>query len=151
MGREFEVVKQDDQGGRRVSSLSPQQDAALRQLLELRSTAEWGAAVRRLDRALEGDGKLELSADEYDRAVAPVIRLRLRRAMMHALVDGAVGGPAAAQVLGYLGRSPGPVELEDLLDQNKFPNLASDDFAFLREIKSRLRWDLVKLKEAAGP
>ncbi len=64
---------------------------------------------------------------------------------------GAIGGPAAAQILGYLGRSPGPVELEDLLDQGKFPNLASDDFAFLREIKSRLRWDLVKLKEAAGP
>jgi hypothetical protein len=150
MGPEFEVVKQADEAGRRVSSLSPQQEAALRQLLELRSTPEWGAVVRRVDRALEGEGKLALTAQEYDVSVAPVIRLRLRRAMMHALMDGAIAGSAAAQILGYIGRSPGSVELEDILDQGKFPNLASDDFSFLREIKSRLRWDLVKLKEAAG-
>jgi len=146
---EYGLVKVARSGRSAVSGLSPQQEAGLRQLLEQRSAVEWDAKARRLDRALEGDGRLELSAAEYDRSLAAVIRLRLRRALMHALVDGAVSGPAAAQILGYVGHGQGAVELEDLLDPGRFPNLASDDFGFLRDIKNRLRWDLLKLKEAA--
>ncbi len=130
-----------------MSSLSPQQDKALRQLLEQRTAVEWDAKARRLDRALEAGDGLEVSAKEYDRLLGAVIRLRLRRALMHALLDGAISSPAAAQILGFVGHNH--ADLEDLLDRGKFPNLASDDFAFLGEIKSRLRWDLLKLKEAA--
>ncbi len=130
-----------------MSPLSPHQEEALRELLERKTGIEWDPKARRIDRALEAGQRLELTPEDYDATLGTLIRLRLRRALMHALIDGAIGSPAAAQILGFVGHNQAP--LEDLLDRQKFPNLTSDDFAFLREIRSRLRWDMLKLKEAA--
>ncbi len=130
-----------------MSRLSPQQEEALRELLERRTPSEWDSKARRIDRTLESGERLELTPEDYDASLGVVIRLRLRRALMHALIDGAMSSPAAAQILGFVGHNQAP--LEDLLDRQKFPNLTSDDFGFLREIRSRLRWDMLKLKEAA--
>jgi len=130
-----------------MSRLSPHQEEALRGLLERKTGIEWDPKARRIDRALEAGQRLELTPEDYEASLGTVIRLRLRRALMHALIDGAISAPAAAQILGFVGHNQAP--LEDLLDRQKFPNLTSDDFGFLREIRSRLRWDMVKLKEAA--
>jgi hypothetical protein len=94
---------------------------------------------------------VELTADEYQSLLAPLIRLRLRRALMHALEDDVITAPAAAQILGYLGHSRGQDTLEELLDPALFPNLDSPDFAFLKDIKGRLHQDVVELKAAATP
>src|SRR2546425_7051894 len=64
---------------------SEQQERALRELLGLRTAPEWDPEVQRVDRALVEGRRLELTAVEYDRLLAPVVRLRLRRAVMHAL------------------------------------------------------------------
>ena len=130
-----------------VSRLSPHQEQALRELLERRTPPEWGPKARRIDRTLESGQRLELTPEDYDTSLGTVIRLRLRRALMHAMIDDAISPPAAAQILGFVGHNQ--ASLEDLLNTKKFPNLGSEDFAFLREIKSRLRWDMLKLKEAA--
>jgi len=81
--------------------------------------------------------------------LAPVIRLRLRRALMHALQDGAISAPAAAQLLGFLRHSRNG-ELEQLLDPALFPNLDSADFAFLHDVKHVLHNDVKKLKAASN-
>jgi hypothetical protein len=128
---------------------SEQQEKALRELLGLRTAPEWDREVQRLDRALVEGREPELTAEEYDRLLAPVVRLRLRRALMHALEDGAVSSPAAAQMLGYLSHGRTDAYLEDLLDGGRFPNLASPDFAFLREIKDRLHQDVRHLRSVA--
>jgi hypothetical protein len=129
--------------------LSEQQETALREKLSLRTAPEWDMKVQNLDHALVAGGTLELTGDEYQSLLAPVIRLRLRRALMHALEDGVISAPAAAQILGYLGHSRGQGALEELLDPALFPNLASPDFAFLKDIKQRLHEDLLELKAAA--
>jgi hypothetical protein len=126
-----------------------QQEKALREVLGLRTAPEWDPRVQSLDRALVEGREPELTSEEYDRLLAPVVRLRLRRALMHALEDGAISSPAAAQILGYLGRSPGHAYLEDLLDGRRFPNLATTDFAFLRAVKDRLQQDVHQLKAIA--
>jgi hypothetical protein len=131
--------------------LSEQQEKALREKLSLRTAPEWDMKVQRLDRALVAGGAIELTGDEYESLLAPVIRLRLRRALMHALEDDVISAPAAAQILGYLGHSRGQGALEELLDPVRFPNLASPDFAFLNDIKRRLHQDLLELKAAARP
>ena len=64
---------------------SEQQEKALRELLGLRTAPEWDREVQRLDRALVEGRQPELTTEEYDRLLAPVVRLRLRRALMHAL------------------------------------------------------------------
>ena len=128
---------------------SEQQEKALRELLGLRTAPEWDREVQRLDRALVEGREPELTAEEYDRLLAPVVRLRLRRALMHALEDGAVSSPAAAQMLGYLSHGRTDAYLEDLLDARRFPNLASSDFAFVREIKDRLHQDVQRLRSVA--
>ena len=133
-----------------VAGPSKQQEEALRQLLGLRTAPEWDLEVQRLDRALvEGRGP-ELTTDDYDRLLAPLVRLRLRRALMHALEDGAVSSPAAAQILGYIRQSGTDAYLEDLLDSRRFPNVTSPDFAFLRDIKDRLHQDVQHLRSVAG-
>jgi hypothetical protein len=68
---------------------------------------------------------------------------------MHALEDGAVSSPAAAQILGYLSHGRQDAYLEDLLDGRRFPNLATQDFAFMRDIKDRLHEDVRRLRPAA--
>jgi len=40
---------------------------------------------------------------------------------------------------------------EELLDGRLFPNLASPDFSFLREIKERLHRDVRQLRSAITP
>lgn len=137
----------DGQG--RSGSLSEHQEKALRELLSLRTAPEWDMKVQRLDAALVAGGPLELTGDEYQSLLAPVIRLRLRRALMHALEDGVISAPAAAQILGYLGHSRSQGALEELLDPALFPNLASPDFAFLMDVKQRLHQDVLELKAAA--
>ncbi len=130
--------------------VSEQQEAALRELLEQRTPAEWDPKARELERAL-GEGRaLDLTAADYERLLAAVIRLRLRRALTRALKAGAINAPAAAQVLGFVGHSRQTVALEDLLNRDKFPNLASGDFAFLREVKKGLAEDVRRLQAAAG-
>jgi hypothetical protein len=129
---------------------SEQQASALRAALGMRTPPEWDRQVQGLDRALVDGQRPELTEPEYDALLAPVIRLRLRRALMHALDDGAISAPAAAQILGYL-RHAGGGQLEDLLDAARFPNLASADFAFLRAIKDRLHQDVRLLRAAAHP
>jgi hypothetical protein len=126
-----------------------QQEKALREVLGLRTDPEWDPRVQSLDRALVEGREPELTSEEYDRLLAPVVRLRLRRALMHALEDGAISSPAAAQILGYLGRSPGHAYLEDLLDGRRFPNLATTDFTFLRAVKDRLQQDVRQLRSIA--
>src|SRR5438445_5119460 len=130
---------------------SEQQEKALRELLGLRTAPEWDREVQKVDRALVEGRRPELTVAEYDRLLAPVIRLRLRRALMHALDDGAVSSPAAAQILGYLGHGRENAYLEDLLDAKRFPNLASPDFAFMREIKDRLHQDVRLLQSGRTP
>ena len=125
------------------------QATALRELLTTRTPPEWDARVQRLDEALVQGGPSSLTGQEYEMLLAPVIRLRLRRALMHALEDGAVSSPAAAQILGYVRQDRDGRFLEELLDARHFPNLGTPDFAFLRVIKKRLREDLVQLKAAA--
>ncbi len=132
-----------------MSQLNSSQEAALRQLLEQRTPPEWDPRPRQIDRALESGQPLTLTPPEYDRSLGTVVRIRLRRALMHALIDGAISSPAAAQILGFVGHHQDTIALEDLLDRQKFPNLESADFAFLGEIKQRLRWDMIKLREAA--
>jgi hypothetical protein len=132
-----------------MAAPSEQQEKALRELLGLRTAPEWDREVQRLDRALVEGREPQLTAEEYDRLLAPVVRLRLRRALMHALEDGAVSSPAAAQILGYLGHARPEAYLEDLLDGRRFPNLASPDFAFLRDIKDRLHQDVQRLRGVA--
>jgi hypothetical protein len=133
---------------------SEQQEKALRDLLELRTASEWDPRVQGLDRTLVEGREPRLTSEEYDSLLAPVIRLRLRRALMHALEDGAVSSPAAAQVLGYFrhagSQGGNTAYLEDLLDGRRFPNLSSPDFAFLREIKDRLQQDVRQLRSVAG-
>jgi hypothetical protein len=130
---------------------SGQQERALRELLSQRTPPEWDSAVQNLDRALVEGRDVELNAQQYESLLAPVIRLRLRRALAHALEAGVISSPAAAQILGYLRhREQGNVELEDLLDGRRFPNLSSPDFAFLRSIKERLHQDVRLLRAAAS-
>jgi len=126
-----------------------QQANALRQLLGLRTAPEWDPDVQRLDRTLVEGRRPELTTEEYDRLLAPLVRLRLRRALMHALEDGAVSSPAAAQILGYMRQSGADAYLEDLLDSRRFPNVTSPDFAFLRDIKDRLHQDVQHLRSVA--
>ena len=126
------------------------QESALRRLLEARTEPESDARVKDLDRALVEGRPLHLTPGAYEVLLAPVIRLRLRRALMHALTDGVVTSPAAAQILGYFSDERSAGSLEELFDVDRFPNLASPDFAFLREIKQRLRQDVLLLKAAAG-
>ena len=130
---------------------SAEQRKALRELLGLRTAPEWQRKVQSLDRELVEGRRPGLTGEEYDALLAPLIRLRLRRALMHALEDGAISSPAAAQILGYLGRPRKDAYLEDLLDGRLFPNLASLDFAFLREIKERLHRDVQQLRSAVTP
>lgn len=130
---------------------SAEQRKALRELLGLRTAPEWQRKVQSLDRELVEGRRPGLTGEEYDALLAPLIRLRLRRALMHALEDGAISSPAAAQILGYLGRARKDAYLEDLLDGRLFPNLASPDFAFLREIKERLHRDVQQLRSAVTP
>ena len=130
---------------------SEQQEKALRELRGLRTAPEWDRDVQRIDRALVEGRRPELSPEEYERLLAPVIRLRLRRALMHALEAGVVSSPAAAQILGYIGHGGKNAYLEDLLDGRRFPNLASADFAFVREIKERLHQDVQQLRSVASP
>lgn len=130
---------------------SAEQRKALRELLGLRTAPEWQRKVQSLDRELVGGRRPGLTGEEYEALLAPLIRLRLRRALMHALEDGAISSPAAAQILGYLGRARKDAYLEDLLDGRLFPNLASPDFAFLREIKERLHRDVQQLRSAVTP
>ncbi len=132
-----------------MGRLSGQQDEALRQLLGERTPEEWAPQARQLDRALDGREPLELTPGQYDALLPSVVRLRLRRALLQALEADAISGPAAAQILGYMGHHRQTVALEDLLDGRKFPNLASDDFAFLRDTKARLGDDVQRLKAAA--
>jgi len=127
-----------------------QQANALRQLLGLRTAPEWDPDVQRLDRTLVEGRRPELTTEEYDRLLAPLVRLRLRRALMHALEDGAVSSPAAAQILGYMRQSGADAYLEDLLDSRSFPSVTSPDFAFLRDIKDRLHQDVQHLRSVAG-
>jgi hypothetical protein len=129
---------------------SEQQEKALRELLGLRTAPEWDRKVQGLDRALVEGGEPRLTSDEYDSLLAPVIRLRLRRALMHALEGGAVSSPAAAQILGYFSHAGSTAYLEDLLDGRRFPNLSSPDFTFLRDIKDRLHQDVRQLRSVAG-
>jgi hypothetical protein len=129
---------------------SEQQEKALRELLGLRTAPEWDRKVQGLDRALVEGGEPRLTSEEYDSLLAPVIRLRLRRALMHALEGGAVSSPAAAQILGYFSHAGSTAYLEDLLDGRRFPNLSSPDFAFLRDIKDRLHQDVRQLRSVAG-
>ena|SRR5258708_6899953 len=124
-----------------------QQERALRELLGLRTPPEWERRVQALDRALVDGRRPELTAQEYDSLLAPLVRARLRRALMHALEDGAISSPAAAQVLGYVRGAGANAYLEDLLDGRRFPNLASPDFSFLRAIKERLHEDVRQLRE----
>ena len=131
-----------------MSGPTDQQATALRELLAARTPPEWDARVQRLDQALVQGGPPDLTSSEYEMLLAPVIRLRLRRALMHALEDGVVSSPAAAQILGYVRQDTDRRFLEELLDSRHF-NLTSPDFAFLRDIKRRLREDLVQLKAAA--
>jgi len=128
---------------------SEQQEKALRELLGHRTAPEWDAEVGRIDRALVEGREPRLTVEGYDRLLAPVVRLRLRRALMHALDDGAISSPAAAQILGYLSHRGPEAYLEDLLDARRFPNLATPDFAFLREIKDRLHQDVQRLRSLA--
>lgn len=130
---------------------SAEQRKALRELLELRTAPEWQRKVQSLDRELVEGRTPGLTGEEYEALLAPLIRLRLRRALMHALEDGAISSPAAAQILGYLGRARKDAYLEDLLDGRLFPNLASPDFAFLREIKERLHRDVQQVRSAVKP
>lgn len=130
---------------------SAEQRKALRELLGLRTAPEWQRKVQSLDRELVEGRRPGLTGEEYEALLAPLIRLRLRRALMHALEDGAISSPAAAQILGYLGRARKDAYLEDLLDGRLFPNLASPDFAFLREIKERLHRDVQQLRSAVTP
>lgn len=130
---------------------SAEQRKALRELLGLRTAPEWQRKVQSLDRELVKGRRPGLTGEEYEALLAPLIRLRLRRALMHALEDGAISSPAAAQILGYLGRARKDAYLEDLLDGRLFPNLASPDFAFLREIKERLHRDVQQLRSAVTP
>lgn len=130
---------------------SAEQRKALRELLGLRTAPEWQRKVQSLDRELVEGRRPGLTGEEYEALLAPLIRLRLRRALMHALEDGAISSPAAAQILGYLGRARKDAYLEDLLDGRLFPNLASPDFAFLREIKERLHRDVQQLRSAVKP
>lgn len=127
-----------------------QQRSALRELLSLRTPEEWDRRVQGLDRALVEGSELQLTAQEYERLLAPVIRLRLRRALAHALEEGAISSPAAAQILGYLRHRDQGAQLEDLLDGHRFPNLSSPDFAFLRSIKDRLRQDVHQLRSVVA-
>ncbi|HLQ61594.1 MAG TPA: hypothetical protein VK131_07010 [Candidatus Acidoferrales bacterium] len=69
---------------------------------------------------------------------------------MHALEEGAIPAAAAAQVLGFIRQGRGRTRLEDLLDPAAFPNLAAADFQFLRQLKARLREDLVRLRDSAA-
>lgn len=130
---------------------SAEQRKALRELLGLRTAPEWQRKVQSLDRELVEGRRPGLTSEEYEALLAPLIRLRLRRALMHALEDDAISSPAAAQILGYLGRVRKDAYLEDLLDGRLFPNLASPDFAFLREIKERLHRDVRQLRSAVTP
>jgi hypothetical protein len=125
---------------------SEQQEKALRELLGLRTAPEWDREVQKIDRALVEGRPPQLTAEEYDRLLAPVVRLRLRRALMHALEDGALSAPAAAQILGYFRHGRNDAYLEDLLNAHLFPNLASTDFAFMRDIKARLHEDVRRLR-----
>jgi hypothetical protein len=136
---------------RRVVGASAEQRKALRELLGLRTAPEWQRKVQSLDRELVERRRPGLTSEEYEALLAPLIRLRLRRALMHALEDDAISSPAAAQILGYLGRARKDAYLEDLLDGRLFPNLASPDFAFLREIKERLHRDVRQLRSAVTP
>ncbi len=131
-----------------VTTPGGRQERALRQLLGARTPPEWDRRVQNLDQALVEGRRPALTAAQYDALLAPVIRLRLRRALMHALEDGAVSSPAAAQILGYSSHGRAGGALEDLLDPARFPNLASPDFAFLREIKRCLHEDLRTLRAA---
>jgi hypothetical protein len=132
-----------------VEPTEPQR-RALRELLSTRTPPEWDRRVQGLDRALVEGGDLALTAQEYETLLAPVIRLRLRRALAHALEDGAISSPAAAQVLGFLRHRDQDVSLEDLLDAHRFPNLSTADFAFLRSIKERLHEDVRHLRSAVA-
>ena len=134
-----------------VAGASEKQSKALRELLGLRTAPEWHRRVQSLDRELVEGRRPHLTADEYEALLAPLIRLRLRRALMHALEDGVVSSPAAAQILGYLGHAHKDAYLEDLLDGGLFPNLASPDFTFLRDIKQRLNLDVQLLRSAVTP
>src|SRR5215472_14306569 len=134
-----------------VVAASPEQKKALRELLGLRTAPEWHRKVQGLDRELVEGRRPDLTADEYEALLAPLIRLRLRRALMHALEDGVVSSPAAAQILGYFGHARKDAYLEDLLDGGLFPNLASPAFAFLLDIKQRLRHDVRQLRSAVTP
>jgi hypothetical protein len=125
-----------------------QREKALRERLGLRTPPEWEPRVQELDSSLVGGHQLHLTAAEYDVLLAPIIRLRLRRALMHALDDGVIGTSAQAQILGYLSHGRMGTQLEDLLDGGRFPNLASPDFGFLRTVKERLRQDVRLLRSA---
>ena len=131
---------------------SEQQKRALRELLGARTPPEWDRRVAALDRALVEGAEVELTAAEYEGLLAPVIRLRLRRALAHAVEEGAVSATAAAQVLGFVRHGEGgDVYLEDLLDPQRFPNLSTGDFAFLRAIKDRLHEDVRHLRSVVAP
>lgn len=134
-----------------MAGVSEKQSKALRELLGLRTAPEWQRRVQSLDRELVEGRRPDLTADEYEALLAPLIRLRLRRALMHALEDGVMSSPAAAQILGYLSRAHRDAYLEDLLDGSLFPNLASPDFTFLRDIKQRLHQDVQQLRSAVAP
>jgi hypothetical protein len=130
---------------------SEEQRRALRERLGARTPPEWDRRVAALDRALVEGAELELTAQEYDGLLAPVVRLRLRRALAHALEEGAISSTAAAQVLGFFRHGEGgDVYLEDLLDGRRFPNLATPDFAFLRAIKDRLHEDVRHLRSVVA-
>jgi hypothetical protein len=131
---------------------SEQQKQALRDLLGARTPPEWDRRVATLDRALVEGAGVELTAEDYESLLAPLIRLRLRRGLAHALEEGAISAPAAAQVLGFLRHGEGgDVYLEDLLDARRFPNLSTGDFAFLRAIKDRLHEDVRQLRSVVAP
>lgn len=128
--------------------MTQRQRQALGHLLGARTPLEWDMRVQRLDRALVEGTELQLTAAEYDALLAPLVRLRLRRALMHAMEDGVISQTAASQLLGYAAHGRGGF-LEDLLDAARFPNLDSPDFAFLREIKRLLYEDVKRVQAAA--
>lgn len=128
--------------------MTPRQRQALGHLLGARTPLEWDMRVQRLDRALVEGAELRITKAEYDALLAPLVRLRLRRALMHAMEDGVISQTAASQLLGYAAHGRGGF-LEDLLDAARFPNLDSTDFAFLRQIKGRLHEDVKRVQAAA--
>lgn len=132
-----------------MASLTQRQADALRELLGGRTLPETAPKARAFDQALDLGAVLNLTPADYETQLVAIVRLRLRRGLIRALDGGTINAAAAAQILGFVGHNAATISLEDLLDQGKFPNVRSPDFAFLRELKQALRQDMEKLRSAA--